>query len=238
MRVTFKCDPALRDLLPRPVAAREALPGWLRTMPAAAFSELHGEEVRTVKQCPPFIDAMSHGFMIPLPCDVRVEGGVLSWDWNLPNLAAAEHPRSPIGFHAPAQVTGTPFHDDDTVIVKFHSFWTVELEPGWSLFATHPVNRHELPFRLLSGLVDADRFSDIGILFPAVWTDPDFAGVLARGTPIAQCFPVPRAALSLNFAAFTPDETAHYAKTATDVLGEPGVYRKRFRVRRGSPPRE
>ncbi len=117
-------------------------------------------------------------------------------------------------------------------------FWTVELEPGWSLFATHPVNRHELPFRLLSGLVDADRFSDIGILFPAVWTDPDFAGVLARGTPIAQCFPVPRAALSLNFAAFTPDETARYAKTATDVLGEPGVYRKRFRVRRGSPPRE
>jgi hypothetical protein len=238
MQVTFKCDPAIIDLLPRPVPAREALPAWLRTMPATSFSDIHGEEVRTVKQCPPFIDAMSYGFIIPLPCDVRVEGGVLSWDWRLPTLSAAAHPRSPISFHAPAQVTGTPFHDADTVIVKFHSFWTVELEPGWSLFATHPVNRHDLPFQLLSGLVDSDRFNDIGILFPAVWTDPDFDGVLARGTPIAQCLPVPRSALSLDFAAFTPEEAARYEKTGTAVLGEPGVYRKRFRVRRDSAPSE
>jgi len=238
MQVTFKCDPAIIDLLPRPVPAREALPAWLRTMPATAFSDIHGEELRTVKQCPPFNDAMSHGFMIPLPCDVRIEGGVLSWNWNLPALSAAEHPRSPISFHAPAQVTGTPFHDADTVIVKFHSFWTVELEPGWSLFATHPVNRHDLPFRLLSGLVDADRFNDIGILFPAVWTDPNFNGVLARGTPIAQCLPVPRSALALTFAAFTPEEAARYRKTGAAVLGERGVYRKRFRVRRDSAPSE
>jgi len=238
MRVTFKCDPALIDLLPRPTPAREAVPGWLRAMPASALSDVHGEEVRTLKQCPPFIDAMSYGFMILMPCDVRVRDGVLSWDWDLPRLAAAEHPRSPISFHVPAQVTGTPFHDEGTVIVKFHSFWTVALEPGWSLFATHPVNRHDLPFRLLSGLVDADRFNDIGILFPAVWTDPAFNGVLARGTPIAQCFPVPRSALSLDFAAFTPEDAARYGKTGAAVLREPGIYRKRFRARRGSSPNE
>jgi hypothetical protein len=238
MRVTFKCDPALIDLLPRPAPAREVVPDWLRSMPSSAFSDVHGEEVRTVKRCPPFIDAMSHGFMILLPCDVRVADGVLSWSWDLPLLATAQHPRSPISFHVPAQVTGTPFHDEGTVIVKFHSFWTVELEPGWSLFATHPVNRHDLPFRLLSGLVDADRFNDIGILFPAVWTAPAFDGVLARGTPIAQCFPVPRSALSLDFAAFTPDEAARYAETGAAVLSEPGVYRKRFRARRGSAPSE
>lgn len=238
MRVTFKCDPALIDLLPRPRLARETVPDWLRAMPAAAFSDVHGAEVRTVKQCPPFIDAMSFGFMILLPCDVRMANGVLSWSWDLPRLAAAEHPRSPISFHVPAQVTGTPFHDDGSVIVKFHSFWTIQLEAGWSLFATHPVNRPDLPFRLLSGLVDADRFTDIGILFPAVWTDPDFDGVLAKGTPIAQCFPVSRSPLSLDYAAFTPEDAACYATTAKAVLSEPGVYRKRFRARRGSIPGE
>jgi len=234
MRVTFKCDPVLIDLLPRPRLAREAVPDWLRAMPASAFSDVDGVDVRTVKQCPPFIDAMSYGFMIFLPCDVRMANGILSWSWDFPRLAAAEHPRSPISFHVPAQVTGTPFHDADTVIVKFHSFWTVELEPGWSLFVTHPVNRHDLPFRLLSGVVDADRFNDIGILFPAVWTDPEFDGVLAKGTPIAQCFPVSRSALSLDFAAFTPEDAARYTTTGTAVLSQPGVYRKRFRVPRGS----
>ena len=62
--------------------------------------------------------------------------------------------------------------------MKFNSFWTIELEPGYSLFATHPVNRADLPFRLLTGIVDSDRFTDVGILFPAVWTDANFEGVL------------------------------------------------------------
>ncbi len=70
MRMTFRCDPALSDHLPRPVPARGALPDWLRAMPAKAHSEIHGREIRTVKQCPPFIDAMAYGVMILLPCDI------------------------------------------------------------------------------------------------------------------------------------------------------------------------
>ncbi len=183
MRIVFRCDPAIENELMRPVPARAALPDWLRTMPRIAFSELHGQEVRTVKQCPPFVDAMSHGFIIPLPCDVTVRDGVLSWDWDHPALTVEAHPRSPVSFHVPAQVTGTPFFDPEVAIVKFNSFWTIELEPGYSLFATHPVNRADLPFRLLTGVVDCDRFTDVGILFPAVWADPNFEGVLPRGTP-------------------------------------------------------
>ena len=86
MRIVFRCDPAIEHELIRPVPARAALPEWLRTMPRTAFSDLHGQEVRTVKQCPPFVDAMSHGFTIPLPCDVTVRHGVLSWDWDHPAL--------------------------------------------------------------------------------------------------------------------------------------------------------
>ena len=63
-----------------------------------------------------------------------------------------------MSFHVGPQMEGTPFRDGDQVIVKLHSFLTVTLEPGWSLLATRPVNRADLPFRLLTGLVDADRF--------------------------------------------------------------------------------
>ena len=232
MRVKFRCDPALAATLPRPVAAREALPGWLRTMPARAFSELHGEEVRTVKQCPPFVDAMAHGFVMPLACDVEIRGGVFAWDWDLPPLSVATHPRAPLSFHVPAQVEGSPLGEGAHAIVKFNSFWTIELEPGWSLFATHPANRADLPFRLLSGLVDSDRFSDVGILFPAIWTDPAFSGILRAGTPVAQCFPVSRDLLELEFAAMTPERQAAYDATGTSLLSGPGVYRKRFRAAR------
>ena len=234
MRIRFRCDPALLDRLPRPVPARQALPDWLRSMPRSAFSDTHGQEVRTVKQCPPFVDAMSHGFVIPLPCDVVAKDGRLSWDWDLPPLSVEAHPRSPLSFHVPAQVSGTPFHRPDTAIVKFNSFWTVELEPGYSLFATHPLNRFDLPFRLLTGLVDADRFSDVGILFPAVWVDPGFEGTLARGTPVAHCFPVSREPLELDIAAFEAEHAARYEATADKLLSETGLYRKSFRAKRAS----
>lgn len=232
MRMVFRCDPALSDHLLRPVPARSALPDWLRAMPAKAHSEIHGREIRTVKQCPPFVDAMRHGFLMLLPCDVKVSGGRFSWAWDLPPLSVEMHPRSPLSFHVPAQVLGTPLEPGGRTLIKFNSFWTIELEEGYSLFATHPVNREDLPFRTLTGLVDADRFNAVGILFPATWTDLNFAGVLPAGTPVAQCFPVARQALDLACEALSPDRAQAYDATANALLSAPGVYRKTYRDKR------
>ena len=121
---------------------------------------------------------------------------------------------------------------DGQAAIKFNSFWTIELEAGWSLFATHPVNRDDLPFHLISGLVDADRFHDGGINFPAIWKDPDFSGVLTKGTPVAQCFAVPRETPQPVFESFDDAHRASYSKTVAHVLAAPNVYRKHFRARR------
>lgn len=204
-------------------------------MPRSAFSALHGSDIRTVKHCPPFLDAMSHGFVMPLPCDVTIEDGVFSWDWDYPPLATRAHPRAPLSFHVVEQLVGSPWHRPGQSAIKFNSFWTIELEPGWSLFATHPLNRDDLPFRLLSGIVDSDRFTDVGILFPAIWTDPAFSGVLPRGTPVAQCFPIRREALELVHEPMGPAAIDRYERTAAELHAGPGVYRRRFRDRRSRP---
>ncbi len=169
--------------------------------------------------------------MVLLPCDVCVEQGAFAWDWDLPPLTVDEHPQAPLSFHVAAQLAGAPFHDGHSNAIKFNSFWTIELESGWSLFATHPVNREDLPFRTLSGLVSADRFTDAGINFPAVWTRPDFTGVLPKGTPVAQCFPVPRLPLNLSFETLSEHKGQQYTSLVKEVLQTPGVYRKRFRAK-------
>ncbi len=189
--------------------------------------------MRTVKQCPPFVDAMSHGFVIPLPCDVHVADGRLSWDWDLPPLSVEAHPRSPrVVLHAPARSPARRSTQSRT-IVKFNCFWTVELEAGYSLFATHPVNRDDLPFRLSTGLVDADRFTDVGILFPALSgsTRPSRARCRAalRSRSVSRC-PRPR---STSFASLSSEANRDaYAATAGTLLSAPGVYRKDFRAKR------
>jgi hypothetical protein len=50
---------------------------------------------------------------------------------------------------------------------------------------------------------------------------------------VAQCFAVPRQAPQLVFESFDRPHQQAYANTVTEVLATPGVYRKRFRARRG-----
>ena len=133
----------------------------------------------------------------------------------------------------PEQIAGSPMAHGRRAALKFNSFWTIELEDGWSLLAMHPVNRDDLPFRTVTGLVDADRFNAVGINFPAVWLDERFDGVLPRGTPIAQCCAVPREAPELAFEAMSDERIAGYGAVADRIMAGPGVYRKGFRDKAG-----
>lgn len=228
--LTFRCPRELEGWLPEPVPASQGLPAWLRSMPAQAFNAVAGAEDDTVKRCPPFIDAMMSGWLIPLMCDVAVEGGELSWDIDLPPGAATSFPRSPLGLHDPGQVKGTPLFDGDQFLLKFHNLWTIEAPAGYAVLFTHPFNRFDLPFTTLTGLVDCDRYHDAWIHFPAVWRDAGFSGVLPRGTPVAQCIPVRREAWSASAAPMSSDE-AHAAHATIEAIArEKGVYRRRFRA--------
>jgi hypothetical protein len=230
MTLTFRCPRELEGRLPPPTPAAQGLPDWLKTMPAEAFSALVSADVDTVKRCPPFVDAMTNGFLIPLICDVKVENGEFTWDSDLPPGGAVSFARSPIGIHDAVQVAGTPMFDSDRFLIKFHSFWTVEAPQGYSLLFTHPANRFDLPFTTLTGLVDSDLYCDGWINFPAHWHDVNFSGVLPRGTPIAQCFPVRRGTWSVRTATFTDEQAARTQQLLGAIDTEKGVYRRRFRA--------
>src|ERR1700675_2195875 len=117
MTLTFRCPMELEGLLPPPVPAARGLPSWIKEMPPQAFNAVLFREHDTVKRCPPFLDAMTAGFLIPLICDVRVENGEFSWDNHPPPGGAVSFARSPIGFHDAGQVTGTPLFDADRFLI-------------------------------------------------------------------------------------------------------------------------
>ena len=232
MKVTFRCLPELEGILPRPIPARRGLPQWLKDMPMGADSPDADTHVKTVKKCPPFLDAMQSGFLVPLPCDIEVRDGVFEWDWReLPSFPR-HTPRSPLGFHVAAQVADTPLFAEDTVFIKFQNLWTIETEPGYSLLVTHPINRLDLPFRSLTGLVDSDSYKDSYVHFPAAWIDPDFSGRLPRGTPVAQCLPVRRESLELDFEPLAGAALERLIETQDAIATPEGAYKTRFRVKK------
>ncbi|MBS0334615.1 MAG: hypothetical protein JSS35_17740 [Proteobacteria bacterium] len=230
MTLTFRCPKELEGLLPPPRPAAQGLPDWVRTMPATAYSAIAGGEDDTVKRCPPFVDAMTSGFLIPLFCDLTVEDGEFSWDFDLPAGRSVNFSRAPVGLHDASQVTGMPLFAPDRVLIKFHNLWTIQAPPGWSLLFTHPANRFDLPFTTLTGMVDCDRYHDAWINFPAHWHDAGFRGVLPKGTPIAQCFPIKREAWAMETAALSDAEAQRAHDLMAEIGREKGVYRKRFRA--------
>src|SRR5215472_19000800 len=207
LTVKFSCPPEMKQILPRPIPAVRGLPDWFKALPQHSFSSVSNKDMMTVKKCPPFIDAMTFGFLMPLAADLKVENGEFSWVSNIPVAGNLRNlTRSPIDYHDSVQVKGTPFFDTDRFIVKFNNFWTIELPPGYSLFVTHPVNRDDLPFTTLTGLVDADRFCQGFVHFPARWRDPAFNGTLAKGTPVAQCLPIEREIWTGRFEALPGED--------------------------------
>ncbi|MGY3448216.1 hypothetical protein [Bradyrhizobium sp. USDA 4353] len=230
LTLKFRCPRELEGLIPQPVPAPMGIPDWVKTMPATAFSQLNQAEEQTVKRCPPFIDAMTAGFLIPLVCDLKVEDGGISWDNELPPGGAIDFPRSPVSFHDVSQVTGSPLFEADRFLLKFHNLWTIEAPKGWSLLFTHPLNRFDLPFTTVTGLVDSDRFHDSFVHFPAHWHDTAFRGVLPKGTPVAQCIPVKRQPWTLQTSAFTDEDVQEIHSVRDALKREQGMYRKQFRA--------
>ena len=84
MTVTFRCPPELEPILPRPIPAVQGMPDWFKAMPQKGYSVINQKDLLTRKKCPPVIDAMAYGFLIPLVSDLKVANGEFFWDRDVP----------------------------------------------------------------------------------------------------------------------------------------------------------
>jgi hypothetical protein len=73
-----------------------------------------------------------------------------------------------------------------------HYAWTIpyyfKTPKEYSILITHPLNRHELPFVTLSGIVQSDQVLQTGNL--PFFIKDGYSGVVEAGTPIAQIIPI------------------------------------------------
>lgn len=173
-----------KDFLPPPVPATHSIPDWMKGMPNSAATG-DGPPLGTIKQCPPFLDAMSSGYLIPTIGDVEFvmdEAGQLTC--HTPDHQAG------IDKHPPVQLMGSPW--EKMPVVKFLNPWLIVTPPGYSTLFVQPLNRLPIPFILFSGVVETDSFYR-EVNFPAACLmQPRTRFTLARGTPLVQAIPFKR----------------------------------------------
>jgi hypothetical protein len=68
--------------------------------------------------------------------------------------------------------------------------WCIKTPKGYSSVFTHPINRPDLPFYTLGGVIDTDKWGEAGshpFLLKKGWE-----GIIPAGTPIIQIIPFKR----------------------------------------------
>jgi hypothetical protein len=192
----------------KPIPAITNLPDWYKKKSPFADQNketkafANGTKNITVKWCNPFGDALGAGYFMLLENDVQVtqENGSQSFVWfRGGNGFIGEHSKDQISSELiPEGYSNQPW--------KFTNFWGIKTPPGYSTLFTHPMNRTELPFLTLSGVVDTDDYNQ-PVNFPFVIRN-DFEGIIEAGTPIAQVVPFRRESWKATFQEFDPTKTA------------------------------
>lgn len=165
----------VRIELPHPRPASKFMPDWFRKLPGVV------KGIESIKKCMPFLDAMTAGYMIVLAADVKFDGVIFEEVSKVP-LVSTHVPDQLGDLNIPKHYNKQPY--------KWNNLFVMKTPRGYSTLFTHPLNRIDMPFHSLSGIVDTDNFP-VAVNFPFFILE-DFRGIIPAGTPIAQAIPFKR----------------------------------------------
>lgn len=176
--------------LPAPSPASKAVPEWYAK--SERFVGSNKPVIKNLslnaglKACVPFLDALTSGYVMTTWTDIQVT----PINEDQVELTWLVEP-SPLSVRPPevGSMIPRPAGHFDTHFI-WHTQFGIEAPTGYSLLYTHPLNRFDLPFTTLSGLVDSDKYPGGGNL--PFFVKKGFEGIIPAGTPFVQLIPIKR----------------------------------------------
>jgi hypothetical protein len=204
------------------VPAKSKVPDWYRETPlyadgAKKFSI--SKPNMSFKGCSPFMDSFTTGYVATLWQSVEVttrEDGTKDLSWPLSEYPIAKIREAGMNEQLPVPAGHTNQH------FSWTTPFSIKTPPGYSAIITHPLNRFDLPFTTLSGVVDLDGVMGPGSL--PFFIREDFEGIIPAGTPIFQLIPFKRD----EWTSVTNEETREEGNKARhqSMAFVPGFYKK------------
>lgn len=173
----------------QPEPIKTFLPEWYRKAETYFQSAKYdNKKMAGLKKCIPYLDAMISGYALTIPVDINVsrnEDGSLKLDWESDKITQFidERPHE-MGSTMPRIPGYYPNH------LVFAGLWGWKTPRGYSTLVIPPLNRDDLPFKIMAGIMDTDEFWGAGNI--PFYIRNDFVGVIPKGTPFAQIIPIKR----------------------------------------------
>ena len=185
-----------------------------------------GTKMLSYKSCPALLDIYTTGYMIKTPCDL------FFYEENNEIFVKVKREykdfcgeRSPMkGFPVPAGYHEKHFH--------WYAQWAPELPEGYSAIHLSPINRFDLPFITVGGIIDNDKVNIPGLI--PFFVKKGFTGIVPKGTPYMQIIPFKREDWEMELNLHTPEEIFNRFTKSSETFRKPGgnVYRTKFWTRR------
>jgi hypothetical protein len=180
-----------------PIPAVTALPSWYKE--AKKYQE---NKTSTFKNCVPFFESMSTGYVFLTPCDIgfyeqRGEPEVQipdEYKGFVTKRSAIKEFETPKGYHS------THF--------AWLPQWGVRTPEGYNALYVTPFNSYSLPFINTNGIINNDKVWQPGAV--PFFLAKKFTGVLPKGTPYLQVIPIKRENWSHKFTDISNEELEHF----------------------------
>jgi hypothetical protein len=211
MKITFV--PGTKDIennVPCPEPSKFFIPEWYKNIPGA-------KDLVNVKKCIPFLDSLTQGYIQKTWADIHIikEKNEIKfhYDGNIPIFNFRERSDMPVQ---------NEFYNIEFV---WQRPWSVILPEGYSGLVVHPLNRIDLPFITLSGVVDFDKSIHAPIGNIPFYIKNGFSGIIPSGTPMFQIIPIKRNEWVSEKKQYAKD---FWAQKNNERLGISDFYKKKI----------
>lgn len=186
-----------------PVPIKTVVPDWYKRadteyLKNPKFDDQGSLANTSLKQCVPFLDAMTSGYVQKTWCDIYIDAESEDVKFSFSTTP------KPVGARPKTHIK---YFDSEFYPVEF--FWEIpwqaKLPKGYSVFAIHPLNRSDLPFVTMAGLIDADGYHHAPSGNMPFYVKMGFKGIIPAGTPMYQFIPIKRESWESQLEPFSQE---------------------------------
>jgi hypothetical protein len=210
----------------RPAPVKDHIPKWFMDKDKykkdangqymVVFFELDGKAIShrmpSWKSCPALLDVFTSGYYLFTPCDIVIKEhdhscdfhGNVELDYDSDKWGKNDVSAPFIGFRGKEEGLPVPAGFNEHTFA-WRPNWYCEVPEGYTTLVVHPINRDDLPFRTVSGFIDATNvLTGAGQI--SFYIRKDWYGTIPAGTPYAQVIPIKNESWATEIVDHTDEE--------------------------------
>jgi hypothetical protein len=202
-KIVFRPNSRLvENSVQKPKPAKFYFPQWYKDIPKFENNKMeigmNGMANLTMKSCMPFFDTFTTGYIQETWCDIYIKQNEGGCEWRYSSQPEIMEQRNSV--HQYPTIAGFSKKE-----LAWRQTWIPQLPAGYSMLYTHPLNRFDLPFLSLSGIIDNDKYYMENLANHPFFIKEGFTGIIPKGTPMFQMIPIKRDLWTSTFGSYSED---------------------------------